>query len=85
MKEAYGEDNTRYGAFYGGGGELLGCQVTGVVCIILWVVGCLGPFFYALKMTGQLRVPVEEEDQGLDVSHHGGDAYTFSEKPGAQP
>jgi len=78
--EAYSDVNKGYGAFYGGGGELLGCQVTGVVCIIAWVCGLLGPFFFALKAAGQLRVPMEEEEMGLDVSHHGGDAYTFDDK-----
>jgi Amt family ammonium transporter len=66
-----------YGLFYGGGGELLACQICGVLAIIAWVVGMLTPFFMGLRMAGILRVPVEEEDVGLDISHHGGDAYNI--------
>lgn len=81
-QQVYGDDNPRYGAFYGGGGELFACQLTGVVSITAWVCCMLGPFFYGLKLMGQLRVPQDEEEEGLDVSHHGGDAYTFGKAEG---
>jgi Amt family ammonium transporter len=68
-------DNSSYGLFYGGGGELLGCQVTGMVTIFAWVVGTMGPFFWILRKTGNLRASPDEEEMGLDVSHHGGYAY----------
>lgn len=46
----------------------------------------LGPFFYSLRLMGILRVPMEEEDVGLDISHHGGEAYNIevSSKKGPQ-
>ena len=34
----------------------------------------------ALKVSGFLRVPVEEEEAGLDTSHHGGNAYNFDKE-----
>lgn len=64
-----------YGLFYGGGGSLLGCQIVGVIVILLWTCGLLGLFFFALKSMGRLRVPHEEEEKGIDASHHGGSAY----------
>ena len=33
------------------------------------------PFFATMKVLGMLRVPPEEEHEGLDISHHGGSAY----------
>ena len=33
------------------------------------------PFFAGMKVLGMLRVPPEEEHEGLDISHHGGSAY----------
>lgn len=33
------------------------------------------PFFAAMKIFGLLRVPPEQEHEGLDISHHGGSAY----------
>lgn len=72
-----GTYSSGYGLFYGGGGELLGCQICGVLAIIAWVAGTLTPFFMGLRMAGILRVPMEEEDVGLDISHHGGEAYNI--------
>ena len=36
-----------------------------------------GAVFWGLNKAGKLRIPVEEEEAGLDVSHHGGKAYEF--------
>jgi len=65
----------RYGMFFGGGWHLLGCQFLGCVSIIAWVCTLIGLVFAALRAAGQLRVPLEDEVLGLDVSHHGGKAY----------
>merc|ERR1712100_154188 len=32
------------------------------------------------NLSGFLRVPVEEEEAGLDTSHHGGNAYNFDKE-----
>ena len=37
-----------------------------------------GLVFFTLKATKLLRVSAEDEDAGLDSSHHGGDAYNFA-------
>jgi Amt family ammonium transporter len=74
VMQAYGRDNA-YGLFYGGGGDLLGCQIIGIIAIAAWTMTLLGAFFYALKVTNHLRIPAEEEHAGIDVSHHGGSAY----------
>jgi Amt family ammonium transporter len=73
-----------YGAFYpGGGGNLLACQVIAVLCIAAWTVGLMGPFFYAFRLAGILRVSASEEMVGLDMSKHGGCAYYTDRQPGA--
>ena len=36
-----------------------------------------GLTFVGLKMLKLLRVSAEDEDEGLDSSHHGGGAYNF--------
>lgn len=82
VTETYGNnkygDQKPYGLFYpGGGARLLVCQLTGVVCILAWVCGQMGIFFYVLKLANQLRISPEEEQAGLDASKHGGSAYNF--------
>ncbi|GLI60266.1 hypothetical protein VaNZ11_002356 [Volvox africanus] len=64
-----------YGMFYGGGGRLLACQVIGVLTIAGWTLGLMLPFFWILKRFKILRVPPEEELQGLDISRHYSRAY----------
>ena len=69
-----------YGALYGGGGKQLGNQIAGVLAIIAWVGFTSSVLFGVLKYAGMLRVPVEEEEVGLDTSHHGGNAYNFDKE-----
>jgi Amt family ammonium transporter len=76
VMEAYGPTGQiQYGVLFGGGWKLFGCQVVGVVSIVAWVCTLIGGLFMIMKMAGILRVPVDEEILGLDVSHHGGKAY----------
>ncbi|GIL87251.1 hypothetical protein Vretifemale_15345, partial [Volvox reticuliferus] len=64
-----------YGLFYGGGGRLLACQVIGVLTVAGWTLGFMFPFFWILKRFKLLRVPPEDELQGLDISSHCSRAY----------
>jgi len=69
--------NGKYGAFMGGGGHLLACQIVGILVIAAWVMFHMGLLFFVLKMFGVLRISPEEEQAGLDVSKHGGSAYNY--------
>ena len=40
-----------------------------------WVGGMSFILFFALKMSGLLRVSQDIEEMGMDVSKHGGTAY----------
>lgn len=61
-----------------GKGALLGVEFIGVLCIILWCVGLMTPFFLALNALGMFRVDPMEEKVGLDISHHKGAAYDLT-------
>jgi len=65
-----------YGLFYGGGGSLLLCQFIGICSILAWVTVILGPVFFLLKKFNLIRVAPGVEISGLDVSKHGGTAYS---------
>ena len=65
-----------YGLFLGGGWGLLGAQVVEVSVIVGWVSVTMGPLFYALHKLRILRISIDEEIAGLDISSHGGYAYT---------
>jgi Amt family ammonium transporter len=57
------------------GGYAIGTQIIGSVVIAGWAfVTCLA-LFYVLKAIGILRVSVEEEVEGLDLSEHGAINY----------
>lgn len=73
---AFNDDgNKEYGIFYGGSGLLLATQIVGVIMIQIWVVALSCIMFFILKKAGILRVPSSVEEDGLDVSKHGGSAY----------
>ncbi|MBP2642399.1 MAG: nrgA 3 [Firmicutes bacterium] len=63
------------GLFYGGGLALLGVQALGVLCVSLWGFSVTFLLFKLLKATMGIRVSVEDEIEGLDVSEHGFTAY----------
>lgn len=59
------------GVFYGGGFRLLGTQLLGVVSVIAWVGVTMTVAFLIIKKTVGLRVSIEEEIMGLDITEHG--------------
>jgi hypothetical protein len=40
VKQAYGLEE--FGVFYGGSGNLMACQIVGIIVIIAWTCGLLG-------------------------------------------
>jgi len=71
-------DNSLEGLFYGGGFGLLTDQFIGGVAIAAFVIVSTGLLFLAIRSAGLLRVSVDEELAGLDVSEHGSPAYTLN-------
>lgn len=67
------------GLFYGGPGKFLGNQIYGMVVYSAWTICTSGIMFAGLKFMGWFRVDEEEEDIGVDVSHHGGSAYPLDD------
>jgi ammonium transporter, Amt family len=55
--------------------HLLGVQAIGLLAVSVWAFGSTYGTFYALKKIVGIRVPVEEETEGLDMSEHGFSAY----------
>ncbi|MEM7133233.1 MAG: ammonium transporter [Chloroflexota bacterium] len=59
------------------GGYDLVAQITGSIAIPLWAFVSSLILFAIIRGLGMLRVSPEEEEEGLDVSEHGGNAYGF--------
>ena len=66
---------TEGGLLYGDGFDQLISQLIGVVAVFAFVTITSGLLFYGIKATIGLRVPPEEEMQGLDVVEHGAPGY----------
>mmetsp|Transcript_6627 Transcript_6627/g.7600 ORF Transcript_6627/g.7600 Transcript_6627/m.7600 type:complete len:506 (+) Transcript_6627:138-1655(+) len=70
------EDEKIYsGVFYGGSGQLLASQIVEILVILCWVTLFIAPYFSFLNKMGWFRVSPDQEESGLDDSHHGGSAY----------
>ncbi len=66
-----GNEVTNQGLLYGGGFQLLGIQILGVLAVIAWVSVTITIVFQIIKHTIGLRVSKEEEIMGLDRPEHG--------------
>ena len=64
------------GLLHGGGWHLLGIQAVGILVVSLWAFSSTYVIFKLLNKTMGIRVSVEEELEGMDVSEHGMPAYT---------
>ncbi len=69
IANASGETIT--GLFYGGGFELLGLQLLGVLSVAAWTAVAMTIVFFVIKKTVGLRATREEEIEGLDATEHG--------------
>ena len=65
------DNDTLTGLFYGGGFQLLGLQILGVVSVCAWTAVTITLTFLMIKATVGLRVSEEEEIVGLDACEHG--------------
>ena len=59
------------GLFYGGGFDLLGKQLVGILAVGAWTAVTITITFLAIKATIGLRASKEEEIRGLDIMEHG--------------
>ncbi len=66
---------TGNGLFFGGGVELLISQITGISVVAVYVITVSTMFWYIIKVVIGLRVTLQEEITGLDISEHGNIAY----------
>ena len=75
------------GVFYGGGFHFFGIQCLGVAATALWTTVMITIVFLVIKHTIGLRVSVEEELKGLDITEHGlpsaygGFAFNYDDTP----
>ncbi|KAL7153237.1 hypothetical protein ABFS83_04G153200 [Erythranthe nasuta] len=68
------------GLLMGGGWGLIGAQLVELLAIVGWVSLTMGPLFYLLHWLGILRISMDDEVAGLDISSHGGYAYNAHEE-----
>lgn len=76
-KEGVTSLSTKNGLFYGGGFELLGVQIIGIIAVGVFVFAASSIVWLALKKTVGIRVSREEEIAGLDIGEHGNVAYPY--------
>ncbi|KAL2898700.1 Ammonium transporter 1 member 3 [Bienertia sinuspersici] len=70
------DDPLEAAQLHGGWGlELVRAQVVLLVVVVSWVSITMGPLFYALLKLRLLRISIDDETAGLDISSHGGYAY----------
>lgn len=74
-KEGVTSLSAKNGLFYGGGAELLGVELIGIIAVGAFVFVSSSIVWLALKYTVGIRVSAEEEITGLDVGEHGNRAY----------
>ncbi|MDU5110770.1 MAG: ammonium transporter [Clostridium sp.] len=74
-KEGITSLSTKNGLFYGGGFELFGAQLIGIIAVGAFVFASSLLIWYLIKKTLGIRVSREEEIVGLDIGEHGNIAY----------
>lgn len=74
-KEGVTSLSAKNGLFYGGGFQLLGVQIIGIIAVGLFVFASSLLVWYLIKKTIGIRVSAEEEIAGLDIGEHGNIAY----------
>ncbi|KAK6937711.1 Ammonium transporter AmtB-like domain [Dillenia turbinata] len=78
VNEAYqGQPERPYGLFMGGGMNLSAARIVQIVVIVLWVSLTMGPLLWVLNRMRLLRISPEDEVSGMDLTSHGGAAYSY--------
>ena len=80
-QEQFMPGTTGDGLFFGGGLTRFLAQLTGVVSVGIFVLVASWIFWSLIKATIGLRVPREEEMEGLDIGEHGIVAYPEFQAP----
>ncbi|KAG2455060.1 hypothetical protein HYH02_000885 [Chlamydomonas schloesseri] len=78
------EAGKRFGLFYGGHGQVLLVQVIEVLAIFGWTGFMMGGFFFIMNLVGLLRVSMQEEMTGLDITNHTKRAGSASQANGGK-
>jgi ammonium transporter, Amt family len=66
------------GLLAGGGFHLLGVQALGLLVVSLWAFAATFGLFKLLKAISGIRVSVDDEIEGMDISEHGIRSYATS-------
>jgi Amt family ammonium transporter len=74
-QDQFTPNTTGNGLFFGGGTKLLFAQLAGIVGVGAFVFTASMIFWHIIKATIGIRVPAEEEIEGLDIGEHGNIAY----------
>ncbi len=74
-QDQFTPNTTGNGLFFGGGTKLLFAQLAGVAGVGVFVFTTSLVFWKIIKATIGIRVPAEEEIEGLDIGEHGNVAY----------
>lgn len=83
--------STSEGLLYGHGARFLGIQCLGVLATAAWAAVMITIVFLVIKHTIGLRVSMEEELKGLDITEHGlpsaygGFAFVYDDTPDGLP
>ncbi|KAJ3688909.1 hypothetical protein LUZ61_018073 [Rhynchospora tenuis] len=74
VNEVYGErpGGRPYGVYMGGGGNLFAAHIVAILVNIGWVSATMVPLFFLLKHLNLLRVSLEDELHGMDMTQHEG-------------
>jgi Amt family ammonium transporter len=74
-QDQFTPNTTGNGLFFGGGTKLLFAQLAGVLGVGAFVFTISLIFWKIIKATIGIRVPADEEIEGLDIGEHGNIAY----------
>lgn len=86
VQEVYGRTGSvQHGLFVGGGGKLLAAQIIEILVIAGWVSATMAPLFYLLHKFNLLRISAEDELYGMDLTRHGGAAYSHHDDSNTSP